>query len=216
MSKADVIDTLVESAITVFAREGYEGASLREIAGEAGVALSAINLYFGTKMELFISVTKTVYAEIDQERRALFRAAEERFRPDPIPMADLIHALAFPVVRHALSEDPHELDKLKLLVSHLSMISPMIDVIDRAVVPWIEAMGLLYPTLTREDRIWAFSYFTGTIYSWQLLNHRYDKMLGAAGLRSISAVTDEIVAFCSGGLSALVEQHQRAAERQAD
>lgn len=203
MSKADVIDTLIESAITVFAREGYEGASLREIASEAGVALSAINLYFGTKMDLFVSVTKSVFAEIDKERRALFRAAEERSRPDPIPIAALIHALAFPVVRHALSEDPHELDKLKLLVSHLSMISPMVDVIDRSVVPWLEVMARHYPGLSREKRIWAFSYCTSAIYSWQLLNHRYDKMLGAAPARSISEVTDEIVAFCSGGLAAL-------------
>lgn len=210
MSKADVIDTLIQSAITVFAREGYEGASLREIASEAGVALSAINLYFGTKMDLFTSVTKSVFIEIDQERRALFRAAEERSRPAPMPIEDLIHALAFPVVRHALSEDTHELDKLKLLVSHLSLITPMVDMVDRAVEPWIKAMEQHYPDISREKRIWAFSYCTGTIYSWQLLNHRYDKMLGAAPPRTINEVTAEAVTYCAGGLTALFGMHRLA------
>jgi len=40
---------ILETAIEVFAREGYEGTSTRELAAAAGVNLPAIQYYFGSK-----------------------------------------------------------------------------------------------------------------------------------------------------------------------
>ena len=62
MSKADVIDALMRSAVLVFARDGFEGASLREIAQGGGVALSTINLYFGGKLDLFKGVAAAAWS----------------------------------------------------------------------------------------------------------------------------------------------------------
>ncbi|MCL2516273.1 MAG: TetR/AcrR family transcriptional regulator [Microbacteriaceae bacterium] len=47
---------IVETAWEVFARRGYGGASLREIAGVVGVTPAAINRHFGSKEELLIAV----------------------------------------------------------------------------------------------------------------------------------------------------------------
>ncbi|MES2032791.1 MAG: TetR family transcriptional regulator [Pseudomonadota bacterium] len=48
--------TILESARKRFAREGYDGASLREIAADAGVDAALISRYFGSKDELFSEV----------------------------------------------------------------------------------------------------------------------------------------------------------------
>lgn len=49
-------EQLVAFALPIFARHGYDGASTRDIARKAGVALSAISYHFGGKPELFAAV----------------------------------------------------------------------------------------------------------------------------------------------------------------
>lgn len=47
---------ILDAAKTRFAREGYDGASLREIATDAGVDAALISRYFGSKEELLVEV----------------------------------------------------------------------------------------------------------------------------------------------------------------
>ena len=56
-------DTLVGSAAAVFARRGYEGASLEEIADAAGFTRGAIYKNFGGKEDLFFAVADRDFAE---------------------------------------------------------------------------------------------------------------------------------------------------------
>lgn len=44
---------ILNSAITNFARAGYDGVGVREIAADAGVTAMLVNRYFGSKEELF-------------------------------------------------------------------------------------------------------------------------------------------------------------------
>jgi AcrR family transcriptional regulator len=47
---------ILASARHAFARAGYDGAGVREIAGEAGVTAMMVNRYFGSKERLFAEV----------------------------------------------------------------------------------------------------------------------------------------------------------------
>lgn len=47
---------ILEAATRRFAKEGYDGASLREIAADAGVDAALVSRYFGSKEELFVDV----------------------------------------------------------------------------------------------------------------------------------------------------------------
>jgi AcrR family transcriptional regulator len=51
-------DLLLDAAKDVFARRGFEGASLEEIAETAGYTRGAIYKHFGSKEELFLAVNK--------------------------------------------------------------------------------------------------------------------------------------------------------------
>src|ERR1700754_3812304 len=46
-------DAILRSAIDAFARHGYDGAGVREIAASAGVTAMLVNRYFGSKEQLF-------------------------------------------------------------------------------------------------------------------------------------------------------------------
>ncbi len=49
-------DAVLEAARRLFAERGYEGASVRDIAGAAGVDAALVHHYFGTKQALFLTV----------------------------------------------------------------------------------------------------------------------------------------------------------------
>lgn len=49
-------DAILDSARKAFARSGYDGAGVREIAAGAGVTAMLVNRYFGSKEQLFAEV----------------------------------------------------------------------------------------------------------------------------------------------------------------
>jgi AcrR family transcriptional regulator len=59
--------SLLSAAAKVFARRGYDGASIAEISSEAGLTSGAIYAHYGSKAELFVSALR-VYAEKDLDQ----------------------------------------------------------------------------------------------------------------------------------------------------
>lgn len=210
MSKADTIDALMESAIHCFSRYGYEGASLRDIAANAGVPLSTIHMYFGSKAELYAAIERKSWNEIDDERSALLSRVLEEAADRPPKLAGLLHALALPVVRRALGDSDHDRERIFIVRSRVAdrtlfETNNFLEAADRSVVRWIDAMARACPTLTRQDVVWAFSFVVGAIYSWQLIDHRYDRLMGPDVERTVDGVTNDIVAFGCAGVHGLIE-----------
>ncbi|HOD76377.1 MAG TPA: TetR/AcrR family transcriptional regulator [Syntrophorhabdaceae bacterium] len=52
-----------DAALRVFSRSGYDGASMRMIAGEAGISVGALYLYYRSKEELCSTVFKGLFNE---------------------------------------------------------------------------------------------------------------------------------------------------------
>jgi AcrR family transcriptional regulator len=55
-------EAILESAIRNFARAGYDGVGVREIAGDAGVTAMMVNRYFGSKEQLFAEAVETSFS----------------------------------------------------------------------------------------------------------------------------------------------------------
>lgn len=65
--KVDTKNRIIETATILFAEKGYHGASIRNIAKEAGVNLSAINYHFKNKDYLLFSVIMKSKNDIDKD-----------------------------------------------------------------------------------------------------------------------------------------------------
>lgn len=57
-TRADIL----ASALQAFARHGYDGVGVRDIARDAGVTAMLINRYFGSKEQLFAEVVEAAFA----------------------------------------------------------------------------------------------------------------------------------------------------------
>lgn len=209
MDKAAAIDAIVEAAIGTFAQWGYEGASLRAIAKSANVALSTIDNYFGSKKRLYRSLVRMVWAEVARDRRVAMEARITKNGKAPLRLEQVIEAIAEPIVRRAMSDDPALRDRLYFLqqryrehraLNHTSDI----EAVDDEVRPLIEAVVTSSPGLSFDDGVWAFSYCAGVMYSMQLMDRRYDAVLGGAPVPSEEEVLADVVVFCSGGVKAML------------
>ena len=71
-------EAILASAIRNFARAGYDGVGVREIAGDAGVTAMLVNRYFGSKEQLFAEAVEVSFAPavfVGESPRSLTRDA---------------------------------------------------------------------------------------------------------------------------------------------
>lgn len=54
-------EAILQAARTAFTRLGYDGAGVREIAGEAGATAALVNRYFGSKEALFVEAVPSCF-----------------------------------------------------------------------------------------------------------------------------------------------------------
>ena len=59
-------DAILSAARKVFARKGFEGATIADIAREAGVAAGTVYLYYASKLDLFAALNAELYAVIHE------------------------------------------------------------------------------------------------------------------------------------------------------
>lgn len=212
MSKADTIAALKRSAIEHFASYGFEGASLRTIASSAGVPLSAVHIYFGSKAELYVEVGRQVWNELHQERIEIFREAAAANPDSTQQLSDLIYALAYPIVRRAMSNSAFDAAEIRIIRSvvwqRVRDDNNMHEMGDEAIQYWIDRMHQLCPSLTQAEVVWAYSLVVSAIYSWQLVDHRYDKFVPVESIGGIDDVMGDLVAFGTDGISAMVERRK--------
>lgn len=152
LDKAAAIDAIVEAAIGVFAQWGYKGASLRAIANTAGVPLSTIDNYFGSKNRLYRSLMRMVWAEVARDRRIALEAHTAKNGSEPPTLEQVIEALAEPIVRRAMSNDPALRDRVYFLQQryreHRALnVAEDIDRVDDQVRPFIEAFLAATPEM---------------------------------------------------------------------
>lgn len=62
--RGDISERLIKAAREAFLTQGVDGASLREIAADAGTSLGMITYYFPTKDDLFLAVLEQVYPKL--------------------------------------------------------------------------------------------------------------------------------------------------------
>ncbi|MBF9235256.1 TetR/AcrR family transcriptional regulator [Microvirga alba] len=130
--------------------------TVRRIAGEADVNVSAISYYFGSQEKLIIAVAQRVYRQLNVERLTLLHNATARRAPDPPDLEEVIAALVgpsvrwsldprsrYPVLRHLTdmakrSRDPDLYRSIVEDVEHHRAFFPYL----RRISPWLDDAGI--------------------------------------------------------------------------
>jgi len=100
MADADTKDRILDAAEHLYARKGYHSTSLREITGQAGVNLAAVNYHFGSKENLLRAILERRIVPLNEVRLELLKkvkeqAISENRRPG---VRDIFHTFIEPAI----------------------------------------------------------------------------------------------------------------------
>ena len=79
---ADTKVNILHTALRLFARDGYEAASVSDIAGALGMTKGALYKHYKNKREIFNSIVDRMY-QVDAERAKTYEVPEETFAQSP-------------------------------------------------------------------------------------------------------------------------------------
>lgn len=198
-------DHLLDSAELLFATNGIQATSVRDITRAAGTNLASINYHFGSKEGLVRAVVARRIEPINRERYALLDLALSRRK---VTLRQVVHAFVAPAIT-MLMANPEKGQNFVRLMGRIHMgsgemtesitVEHFAELIER----FTDAMQLALPSLSRSEIYWRFHFaigaFSQTISCGHLLETFTD---GVCMTNDPAELTDRLVGFIVGGFRA--------------
>lgn len=159
-------DIILDTAERLFAQQGHDGTSMRQITSEAGVNLAAVNYHFGSKDSLVQAVLKRRLAVLNQERLRLLDELEAQAQGRPLKPSQIVDAFFGTLLR--LASRPEHVGKNFLPLLERTMTDPTGFI--RAIVAeeyasvmerYQNAFFKALPDVPRTEIIWRFQFMLG-------------------------------------------------------
>jgi AcrR family transcriptional regulator len=193
---------ILRAAAELFAVHGYNGVSLRDIAGRANVPVALCTYYFGRKSELFASVFLHSSDHIEKRRAAL-----QAF-PDSGSLEQLMHLWIDPLMRMRSNSEEAPFAMLSARASWDSSdeataaVKRFYDPIAFAV---LNALKKLYPERDQADLTWGYGWALGAVLM-HLANNRIERISRGSVKAGDAGKTDMLICFLCAGLRAILAQ----------
>ena len=201
---------ILDAAEIVFAKNGFAGASVREIAEKAGVAQALIHYHFETKEKLFEAMTARRSNEINDARAVYLDHILES--GTPLCLEHVVEALFRPTIEvgHSLASDGGGFSRILVSIANSSderdqkLAETYYDPIANR---FIDAFCLIEPELTRKDAVWAYMFSIGVGMTMMARTGRSTRLSGGLCDDSdIEQMLEEIVIYVCGGVRAMIDK----------
>lgn len=154
---------IIRAAERLFALEGYHGATMRQIAEEAGVKLSLVVYHFTSKLGLYSAIFEE-RRYVNDERLARLKAIPDLRADDAVEQ--IVSSFTDPVL--ALHDDPDDIWFARLVLREASDPSsqerPVIrDQFDPLARQFVEALSIALPDKPAGFHHWAYLYSVGAL-----------------------------------------------------
>lgn len=109
-------DRLLDAAVDLFARHGFHGTSIRDIAERAGANVAAGHYHYGSKEGLYLEVLRAQFAEVrgELERRGVSRPSAALRRASRRELVTLLEARIVTMLELLLGPPPSAHGQLML------------------------------------------------------------------------------------------------------
>ena len=158
---------VLAAAERLFALQGFQNVSVRDITAEAGVNLASVNYHFGSKDALLFEIFRRRTSELNRERARMLHEATARHDGKP-PVREILRAYFEPAMRwsapdtgrgvsiqfiiRARSEGTEQIrEVLRTDVSHLKRFS--------------DALMAARPDLPPEEVYWRLHFCLGMLHN---------------------------------------------------
>ena len=162
----DTRERILDAAERLFMAHGYEGTSMRQITGEAGVNLAAVNYHFGSKESLMQEVFRRRLDWLNEERMRVLDELEGTAAGKPLKPSQIVDGFFGTLLRMADDEQRGGVTFLRLLGRTLTDPSEFIrtfmaheyaSVVER----YKEALFKALPDVPKAEIVWRFHFMLG-------------------------------------------------------
>ncbi|MEL7158938.1 MAG: TetR/AcrR family transcriptional regulator [Actinomycetota bacterium] len=130
MSPEHTTTAILDAAERLFAEQGYDATSIREITRHGGVNVAAVNYHFGDKPTLLEAVTTRIVEPLNERRLRLLDLAVATAAPDRPSLESLLDAFIRP-----------DVETLQTLSARGPTVARFIGRVYGDQTPWIQAMA---------------------------------------------------------------------------
>jgi AcrR family transcriptional regulator len=165
LNHGEARERILDAAEKLFAVDGYEAVSFRDLTGAAGVSLSAIHYHFGSKEAVFSEVFARRSRLLTERRLELLEAAR-RYGGRPPSLESILDAFLRPGFEVTHGDRNDLFNRLRARVS-LERSGTTRDIVSRAFdendLIFIDELKAALPALTHEDVHWRFHFLVGAM-----------------------------------------------------
>ncbi|UCV13933.1 TetR/AcrR family transcriptional regulator [Quatrionicoccus australiensis] len=220
VKSVDTRERILDAAEQLFMAHGYDGTSMRQITGGAGVNLAAVNYHFGSKESLMQEVFRRRLDWLNEERLRVLNVYESEAGGKPVKPSLIVDGFFGTLLRMADDEARGGITFLRLLGRTLTDPSEFIrtflaheyaTVVDR----YKEALFKALPDVPKAEIVWRFHFMLGAtsyaIAGTDALRLVTDWQIEAADSTDrLDRLVPRLMSFLLGGLRAPLPQFSNA------
>ena len=160
------------SAERLFALNGFQCVSVRDITADAGVNLASVNYHFGSKDALLFEIFRRRTAELNRERARLLHEAADRGGGKP-PVRDILAAYFGPPLRWARPDNARPSTDRRISMQFIIRArsegtAQMREVLQNDVshlARFADALIAARPELPRDEVYWRLHFVLGMLHN---------------------------------------------------
>ena len=211
--------SILDAAEKAFADAGFEGASLRQIVGNAHANLATIYYHFGSKEGLMEAVLRRRFGPVHEEHFQELRLLQREYHEKPVPLEKLLEAMLLPPLRLATAAGKGE-TIMRLIGRGVVEPNPRTQELLRRLhrdvrQAYLDAIHRSAPHLPKADLCWRFEFVWGAFIFILCNPSRIKELTG--GVCNPSHINDllaqMIAVFSSGFRAPAVSKTGRPARR---
>ncbi|HEY2179880.1 MAG TPA: TetR family transcriptional regulator [Caulobacteraceae bacterium] len=197
---------IFNAAERLFALEGFQNVSVRDITAAAAVNLASVNYHFGSKDALLFEIFRRRTAELNRDRARMLHIAADRHGGRP-PVREIIEALFAPPLLWSSPDHPRRISVQFIIRARSEGTEAMKDVLRTDVSHlrrFADALIAALPHLPPEEIYWRLHFALGMMHNNRFAEFDRLHVLsdGATRESDVEALLKRMLDFAEAGFLA--------------
>lgn len=198
---------ILDAAEELFSINGFDGASIRDIAKRCNVQLALVGYYFGPKMQLFEAVIRRRSANLVESRLAELEKARAASKDQPIPIRKIVHAYVWPFFERVINGGPGWKNFAKLMAhtANTRRWQPIMgECYDGNSLVFTDEVKRTLPNCSELTVLSSFQFMIGAMLMVCAEAGRYEILPGGTkSTKDLESIYADLVPFISAGFRAV-------------
>ena len=197
---------LLESAQQLFAEQGFDRVSVRDITDRAGANVAAVNYHFRSREGLVEEVMERYINPINDERTERLEKLERRFGSKEAPLEEILDAFVRPFVTQVRRSEMSEMLFYRLMgrifgEQGAELPKTVEEGFRRMLRRFMKAFARALPGLSQEELAWRLHFTVGSMLHTMAHADTLHRLTeGASGEPTMETTLSRFVHFSAAGL----------------